>query len=201
MSKGPKTSRPTKSPRRLQPPGSPAKSRATTSIKPPQGWRVLNVSPIKAGPLASHRGEQSEFEAKDLISIQSALQDVRAATNPMMRRLAAIAEDVAPDELAPTPEARGALLEVVGFLLEVRTLLGIEAPLPHLSSLGGGDLECAWMRSERNLFLSIGPSGERVLQRVHLNNAEAKTLKRIESPDKIALLDAVLWVMGHGEAE
>lgn len=126
-------------------------------------------------------------------------QTAAAARSRIERRIAAIAEDVADDEAAPTPEAKNALLEVIDFLLETRTLLDIETPLPSLSSLGGGDLECVWMRPGRNLFLSIGPSGERVLQRVALN--ESKTTERVESPDKVALLDAVLWVMGHGETE
>lgn len=128
-------------------------------------------------------------------------QTAAAARSRIKRRLAALDEDVADDEAAPTPEAKNTLLGVIDFLLETRTLLDIETPLPHLSSLGGGDLECVWMRLDRNLFLSIGPSGERILQRVILSDGKARTPQRVESPDKVALLDAVLWVMGHGETE
>jgi len=141
------------------------------------------------------------FKSFSLGGIQGAFKNAPAAMGLIEDQLADLAEDVAPDECAPTAEAKAALLDDMGHLLHEFILCGAEPLLPHVSSLGGGDLTCTWMRPVRTLFLSISPVGKRRLQRIVMRGEKAETIELIDSPDESALFHSVLWVMGDDGAK
>jgi hypothetical protein len=108
-------------------------------------------------------------------------------------RLGVLAEDVAHDETTPTAEARDRCIGLLGDVSE-RMPDGLRLPFPHISTAGGGDIECTWEHGDRTLFLSISPSGAARLQKIRSGAPDAENLAVVDAPDLGVLLASVLWV-------
>lgn len=115
----------------------------------------------------------------------------------LRRRLAAISEDVDSDELAPTDAAKNALFADIGGLSIVMAAEDARVPRPHVSSLGGGDLQCYWSQDSRHLSLAITLTGGRRLQELVSDDEGTQTLAVVDEPDRDQLLAAIRWVLGH----
>jgi len=115
----------------------------------------------------------------------------------LRRRLAALAEDVDCDEIAPTEAATASLFEAMR-----AAAAGVgEATRPGVSTLGGGDLQCFWSQDGRHLSLAIAPTGERRLQEVVSDGAGTRTIAVVDAPDWDRLSGAIRWVLGHGDSD
>jgi hypothetical protein len=109
-----------------------------------------------------------------------------------------VEEDIEEGEIAPTKEAKQICLSMMTSAL-ISLPDTAEFPMPHISSLGSGDIECYWRRGKRRLFFSVSAQGGRKLQRILLGKAGPKTLLFKESPSEETLLSSILWVIGNGE--
>ncbi len=114
----------------------------------------------------------------------------------LRHRLAALAEDVDGDEIAPSEAATASLFEV----LRAAAAGEAELPRPGVSTLGGGDLQCFWVQDGRHLSLAISPAGGRRLQELVSDDEGTRTLAVVDAPGRDRILAAIRWVLGYGES-
>ena len=83
--------------------------------------------------------------------------------------LASLAEDVEPDEEAPTEAAQAALRRL---LVEgaAQTEDGLPFRFPAISTSGQGELSCQWRCEEKTVLLLVGPEGQSALHWMRLKN-------------------------------
>ena len=119
---------------------------------------------------------------------------IHSIEDRLRQRFAVVTDDLMDDEEAPTECAKD---RCVNQLRAVADLMGNgeSVPMPHVSTLGGGNIECYWSRGDRSLFWSIGPETESALQRIESGENDVHSLEAINSPTVEDLLSSILWTI------
>jgi hypothetical protein len=100
------------------------------------------------------------------------------------------------DEGPPSPSARDAYLGLLAGALG-----GVDLPdrpvVPHLSTLGMGDLICEWRRGDRSLVLSIAPGGDCTLHGFS-GPERVSPPRRLTVSDAGELAESIRWAFADG---
>lgn len=102
-----------------------------------------------------------------------------------------LSQDLEDDEVAPTEAAVKACLRLVA---EVTTSIpyGFKLYYPNITTVGYGDLICAWLGEDRDLVAFISPSG--VVSLRNVDRASPCTKGSILNPSESDVVRATEWL-------
>jgi hypothetical protein len=121
---------------------------------------------------------------------------VASARNRLQHLIKVLKEEMEEGEVLPTDAAETAFIATMSSLVEWGAISSV-SQLPHVSTMGAGDLACEWRGADRSLRLTIGPTGQ---LRVYKATFQGGRLAGHTPSDKVGTKDlriAVEWVRSN----